>query len=1029
LALSGLLASGAVLGTPASTSGASDPLLSGVSTLLTNTVPAVVDGALRLGQVAPSTTLTLVAPLALSHQSQLASYVSAEYTPGSSTYHQFMSPSGFASYFGASTARISAVTRVLDGLGFSVAPVAANHLYVKFAGPAALIDQTFSTVLDRLRLPATLTDFTANVTNLTLPPSLSSLITGLIGLNSLDTPHDNLVFPSAAARAKAQTLPTIPETGLDGGSAPCLAAIAGAGYTAPQLAKAYNFNGLYAQGLLGQGMTASLVEFSDYHDSNVDTMQRCYGDKSTNVDRLLVDGGTGGSPGPAEFEDMADITTMLEMLPDLANLDVYVAPVTATAEIDLYNAFVTNDDSPVLSSSWGNCEELNSQSNARLFNVLAEEAAAQGQQIFDAAGDSGAVDCRGIPAPTGDSISVETEAASPFITGVGGTDLGQRSALGLGHDEDTWNDDGAGGGGQSTYWTMPAWQAALPSAVHAPGASGAGCDAPAGQLCREIPDLSADADPDFGMQSDTKFQFTDDVGSLGYSVYCATPNCALIDNLGLPLPISPPALPALPEGLGGWEPVGGTSLATPLTASAALLWDQEAEAHGLSGLGFINPSLYAVAAIPADYARDFFDITTDSNDAQYDSSDCPPGCNTKSLYQATPGYDMASGLGSYNAANLGADLVAQATTLSVTPSSVSVYGYTKGLTTTQPVVVSSGFAGSSYTASSSAPWLEVSGGTIGHSLAWSVNPSGLTPGTYSGTITVSGHGSSATLSVSYQVTPPATIAVTPGTLSFSEGALTAQGAPTAPSCNSTIWDDELSGAVGGITPNRTEEAPSLGTLHIANAGPAGSVLHWSAFFTSTTSDWLSQDLDPPGAAVEQRPTTPLVSTQGAQAAGTSAAVSLASIANSNSLGGYPDMNQGTYHGDVWIMDLADPKTIVEVPATLVLGKGTGSPLVQAAPTTVSVSVVAGQTTGTAVMLSDGAKSCGYGYSVSSNVPWATVDPSTYSGTVNPGGATVSVPLGIDASGLSPGTYHGTLTVQSPNAEPDPVTVPLTLNVT
>jgi kumamolisin len=1025
LALSGL-ATSAILEAPASTAGATNPLAAAVPKLLANTIPSVISTATRLGAVAPSTAMTVIAPLALSHTNQLNSYVQAEYTAGSPTYHQFLNPTGFANYFGATTARVNAVTHALDALGFTVAPVAANRLYVKFTGPAALIEQTFSTVIDRLRLPGALSTFTANITNLTLPASLSNLVTGLIGLNSLDTPHDNLAFPTAAVRAQEQTLPTLPETGLDGGSAPCLAAIAGAGYTAPQLAKAYNFNGLYAQGFLGQGMTASLVEFSDYHDSNVDTMQRCYGDKSTNVNRLVVDGGNGGVPGAAEAEDMADITTMLEMLPDLANLDVYVAPITATAEIDLYSAFVNNDNSPVLSSSWGNCEENESQSSARLFNIVAEEAAAQGQQIFDAAGDSGAVDCRGTPPPTGDSISVEAEAASPFITGVGGTDLGQRSALGLGHDEDTWNSDGAGGGGQSTYWTMPSWQAALPSAVHAPGASGAACGAAAGQLCREIPDLSADADPMLGLQGDTP-QFTDDIGSVGYSIYCGTPNCALLNNLGLPVALPP--LPALPEGLTGWEPIGGTSLATPLTASAALLWDQDAKAHGLSGLGFLNPSLYSVAAVPADYARDFYDITTDSNNAHYDTTDCPSGCNTKGLYVATPGYDMASGLGSYNAANLGADLVNQAVSLSVTPGDVSVYGYTGGVPTTQPVVVSSGFAGSSYTVAASASWLHASGGTIGHSLSWSVDPTGLSPGTYTGTITLTGHGSVATLHVTYAVTPPATIAVSPGALTFSEAAVNAQGRPTGATCDSSIWNDEYEGAVGGVTPTRTQDAPSLQTLKIANSGPAGSVLHWSAFFTSTTGDWLSQDLNPAGAVVEQLATQPIVSTQGAQASGTSTPLSLASVADANALGGYPAMNQGTYHGDVWIMDLADPKTLVRVPATLVLGDGSHSPVVLASPTTVSVSVGAGQATSTSVTLSDGAKTCGFGYSVSSSVPWAIVDPIQYIGTVNPGSGTESVPIQVDASGMTAGTYHGTLTVQSANAEPNPVTVPITLTVT
>jgi hypothetical protein len=1016
---------------------ATPPVLAPVAKLLEGTVPSVVAAATKLGALAPSSTMTVVAPLTLPHRAALTDYLSAEYTKGSPTYHQFLNPQGFTAYFGASTAHVNTVTRVLDALGFNVAPVAANHLYVEFSGPAGLIERTFNTVIDRLRLPAALTTFVSNVTDLTLPPALSGLVSGLVGLDSLAVPQDNLAFPTAAARAAVGTaaaagaLPTaIPDTGIDGGSAPCVAQIAGAGYTAPELARAYGFDGLYGQGYLGQGMTASLVEFDDYHDSNVATVQSCLNDPGTTVQRRLVDGGSGGPPAAGEVEVMSDVTAMLEMLPELSTLDVYVAPLTTTAEFDLWNAFVTDDNSPVLSSSWGNCEENAGASYARLLNVLAEEAAAQGQQIFEAAGDSGAVDCRGTPPPTGDSISVMTEAASPYVTGVGGTDLGQRTALGLGQgrDEDTWNDAGAGGGGQSTYWSMPSWQAAVPSVTTTPGTRPSACGAPAGTLCRELPDLSADADPDFGLQTKTKLQFHNDVGSLGYSIYCGTANCDLLGQLlPIELPITLPPPPALPDGLGGWFPVGGTSLATPLTAAAYLLWDQEARAHGLPRLGFLNPDLYAVAADPGAYARDFYDITSDSNSAQYDTSDCPSGCNPSGLYPAGPGYDMASGLGSYNATNLGADLVAQAAQVTLTPDTATVYGYTAGPPTTTPVVVSSA---ATYAVATSAPWLHATGGANG-TLSWSADPTGMRPGSYTGSITVTGAGRPAVLIVSYSVTPPAALSVSPGALSFSESAQGPKGQAAAPSCDATVWNDGLAGQVGGIAPALAADPASRQTLRITNSGPVGSVLHWSAFFYSETSSWLSQDIDPPGSGLGTVAAPPLVSTEGAQAAGTTTPLYLASYANANALGGYPPMNQGTYHGVVLLRDLADPTTVVSVPATLVLGSGHGTPAMVATPAALHVSVGSGITATTALTLSDASKTCGYVFSAQSNVPWATVDPGAAapSGTVAGGGATTTLPIVLDTSGLAPGTYHGSVEVQTQNAQPNPVTVPLTLTVT
>jgi kumamolisin len=1061
LSTTGLVAAGALMASsPASGAGSATAgtnalagLVASVPKLLENTVPSVVADATRVGQIAGNTTLTLIAPLTLNHQSELNAYVKDEYTPGTSEYHDFLNPNGFAQFFGATTAHLNAVTSVLTNLGFHVAAPAANHLYVTFSGPASLVEQTFSTVIDNLRLPlastltstltnvtAAATDFVSNVTNLILPTDLANLITGVVGLDSLDTPQPQIVKPTAAQVAEAAAAepnananaPALPVTGTDGGTTPCVAALAGIGYTPPALANAYNFTGMYAQGFLGQGMTASLVEFSDYHDSNVSGVQSCYGDQGTAVNRVTVDGGAGGAPGGNETEDMADISVILGMLPKLKNLDVYVGPNTSVGEIQLYSEFATNDDSPVLSSSWGNCEDLDSQSQALLFNDIVEEAAAQGQQIFEAAGDSGAAGCSGMPAPTGQAVNVEEEAANPYVTGVGGTDLGVRTTLGLGHDEDAWNDEiGAGGGGVSSLFTMPSYQADLPSAVAAPGASGAPCGSLTGSLCREVPDVSMNADLLFGLQTKLQPQFTDDLGSPGYSIYCNTPNCSFllenINGLGLPITIQGP-LPTLPDGLLGWQPVGGTSLATPMTASAALLWDQDAESHGLSnGLGFLNPGLYSVAANPTKYASDFFDVVGGSNSDQY-ATGCPAGCNVNHLYPAVTGYDMATGLGSINVANLGHDLIAQATALTLTPNQVNVFGQTGGPSTTTPVLVSSGYSGDPFNVLSNASWLHVSAGTIGHNLTWSVNPTGLSPGIYHGVILVAGQGTYATLAVTYEVTRPASISLNPGGITFSESAVTSTGKATTPSCNDTLWNDELTGTAGGTQSPRNDLASTLSTLDITNSGPAGSLLHWAAYLNQDTGGWLNPDLDPPGAKPAQSAQPTLVPTEGTTDAGASTPLYLASLANSETVGGAPIMNQGTYKGEVVIFNLADPTQTATVPVTLVLGDGKGTPTM-ATNSSISVSVTAGQITTSPLTLSDISKGCGYGYSVGSSVPWAIVPSAAADGTVPVGGGTATVPLTIDASEMLPGVYHGEISIQSANAEPGVINVPITLTVT
>jgi hypothetical protein len=60
--------------------------------------------------------------------------------------------------------------------------------------------------------------------------------------------------------------------------------------------------------------------------------------------------------------------------------------------------------------------------------------------------------------------------------------------------------------------------------------------------------------------------------------------------------------------------------------------------------------VYRIAADPARYANDFFDVTVGNNQADPDV----PG------YFASPGWDPVTGVGTPNAANLVPDLVAAA---------------------------------------------------------------------------------------------------------------------------------------------------------------------------------------------------------------------------------------------------------------------------------------------------------------------------------------------------------------------------------
>jgi subtilase family serine protease len=83
---------------------------------------------------------------------------------------------------------------------------------------------------------------------------------------------------------------------------------------------------------------------------------------------------------------------------------------------------------------------------------------------------------------------------------------------------------------------------------------------------------------------------------------------------------------------GGW---GGTSFAAPLWAGYLALANQQAYANDEGPIGFVNPLFYAIGTGP-NYKKDFHDITGGGN----------------GTYPTTAGYDLSTGWGTPNCANL-----------------------------------------------------------------------------------------------------------------------------------------------------------------------------------------------------------------------------------------------------------------------------------------------------------------------------------------------------------------------------------------
>ncbi|WP_433983351.1 S53 family peptidase [Tunturiibacter empetritectus] len=519
----------------------------------------------------------------------------------------------------------------LASRGFHIDRVSRSRDRITFSGTAAQVDAAFGTELHHYRTVDNETHF-APAADLTLPAELAPVTAAILHLSDF-RPKPNV---------KLQTRPQPDYTTLSTQTH----------YLGPQdIATMYDLNTLYSSGFNGSGQGLAVVGQS-YAGSAVSFFKGNLSPGSGNISFVLVPGSGVEAISPGD-EGESEID--LEYSSGIATeANIFFVHVGANQNYDVFDALAFTIDqniAPVVSISYGICEPLMSAADLDQGNALFEQAAAQGQTLVAAAGDSGSTACAAYPssevtATQQQALSVSYPADSPYVTAVGGTQMATGtfapgasqywstasngnliSSLLSYVPEVVWNEGSssfgiaASGGGTSAHFSRPTWQTSVPGI-----SSGA---------YRLLPDIA--------LQSSIKspgFLFCSDDPSLtnsqGQSASCA-------------------------NGLGGsntnFPVAGGTSFATPIFAGLIAILNQ---AQQETGQGNINPILYGLASNPASYAAVFHDIVSGTNACAAGTPSCAaPG---ESGYPATPGYDEATGLGSVDFGQLAKALPPSPTT-------------------------------------------------------------------------------------------------------------------------------------------------------------------------------------------------------------------------------------------------------------------------------------------------------------------------------------------------------------------------------
>ncbi len=551
----------------------------------------------RLGAAPAAQRLQLVLPLK-ADEAGLERLATAVSTVGSPQYGQYESLATLARRFGASTAARGRVLAYLRDAGATGIKVDATGLFADASMSVSSAQRLFGTSLAQFH-SARAGSYVAPTGASRVPAQLQGAVTGVVGLDTRPVfgarqtmvAHGSFHNDISGYPTRTGTPFGCPEaTGADGGGAQ--------GFTPNQYLTAYGYGPLQAAKFQGQGERVALIEIDGFKYPDLRSFAACYRLPIPAIDAYGVGIAKKLAPGG---ESTLDLEVLDAAAPRLKEVDVYesgsrAADVLRSLTAPLQNPGKTPE---VISASLGTCEPALLESigfaGVRAAEGALATAAAAGISVLASSGDEGSTACIGRQAPI-DTLADSYPASSPFVTGVGGTNV----TLDANNEivsQMVWNDGpddlAAGGGGRSGLFSRPSYQKGFVTINR-----------------RIVPDVSllADVLP-------------------GYEIYCSAKGDCLGGGRNNP-----------------WVAVGGTSAAAPLFAGGLAVIDQVLRARGRQQLGLANSLLYKVAR--ADPTSGVFsDVTIGSNDLSpfLSSTHQSLGCCS-----AGPGFDYASGLGSPN---------------------------------------------------------------------------------------------------------------------------------------------------------------------------------------------------------------------------------------------------------------------------------------------------------------------------------------------------------------------------------------------
>jgi subtilase family serine protease len=442
----------------------------------------VVNGQVQtVGQLPATQAMRLVLTLPLRNQEGLDNFLQELYDPASPSYRQFLTVEEFTARYGPNQKDYDAVVRFAKQNGFKVVGTSRNRLNIDVTGSVASIEQAFHVTMGVYQHPNENRTFYAPDREPTV--DLAFQLWHISGLDNYSIPRPTYQRSTGGgAKSNATT-----------GSGPS------ASFLGSDMRAAY-YEGT---SLTGSGQSLGLLEYDGTDLADLTTYYKNVG--QTNNVPITLDSTDGTSTsclesaGCDDTEQTLDMTQALGMAPGMSSLVMYVG----STDSAIFNAMATA--SPLnaqLSSSW-----TWSPADPNTDNPYFEEFSAQGQNLFQAAGDSGAWTSSSEIYPSDDV----------YVTSVGGTDLDTTEAAGPWASETAWVD--GGGGISPDKYAIPSWQTA----------AAGGCSS-CSKTYRNGPDVSANANFSFYVCADQTTCTANEYGGTSFAAPMWAGYLALINQ-------------------------------------------------------------------------------------------------------------------------------------------------------------------------------------------------------------------------------------------------------------------------------------------------------------------------------------------------------------------------------------------------------------------------------------------------------------------------------------------------------------------